>query len=191
MSRRLRKPKRCANSGAHPMCVRKNLATCILFENPHMKPGPCSRMEEDSAKQVKPKKYTLLEALFSKGPIIDRLIRYALGERSDQERKEELNRELFSYSTKGDVFGVRICLLLGAEPDARDENGKTPLMRIADAPHRSSDDWGDVIDIRDQLLVTAQVLSIYKPDISARDHEGMTAKEIAEKNDFYELAAIL
>ena len=196
MTRKLRRaePGKCSNQGKHPMCTRRNVAMCVLYENPYRAPGPCSRMPDEVIRIKRPpapKKFCLKELTSGKGPLTDRLCRFLFIKEINPERRAELDKDLLEYASKGDLIGVRGALFLGADPNARDENWMTPLMRIADAPMTRLTDWGDGIANKDRLLWTAATLLSYDPYLDAEDNQGRTALAIAFKNRFKELTLMI
>ena len=97
---------------------------------------------------------------------------------------------LLERAGMGDT-GIYSDLMCGANPDARDKNGRTPLMRIANGLKTRTNSFGREVDNRDRLFEAAKVLFRYDPDLEARDNEGLTARTIAMKNFFPDFARML
>lgn len=87
----------------------------------------------------------------------------------------ELDREIVEAAFVGDFVRVRSLIEQGANPDARDEEGRTPLFSAV---------LGNSVGLVGLLLEAGC-------DVNARDHEGWTALHFAAQEHLPELARIL
>lgn len=85
------------------------------------------------------------------------------------------DRLLLDYAANGNPDRVALMLSLGADPEAKDRSGRTPLLSAAAAGHK------DVV----QLLLEQSA------DYRARDARGATAPHIAAQNGHAEIVALL
>jgi len=94
---------------------------------------------------------------------------------SGDEKGNELNKSLLRAATTGDVERVRHLLLKGANVNAKNKDGRTPLHRAAEEGHNELS----------EILITNGV------DVNAQDNFGETPLHFAAVKDHKDIAELL
>ncbi len=91
------------------------------------------------------------------------------------DRERDPDSALFAAARTGDVSAIRSLVAAGADVDARDGSGRTPL----------------IIAAQEQMTAAAQALLDAGADVNAADAEGETAYPVAALSDNPELVGLL
>jgi uncharacterized protein len=104
---------------------------------------------------------------------IAQVLRAAL--EADKPAKGEANRRLLAAAERGDATAAALAIRAGASLEARDEQGRTPLL----------------LAVTEDRLAVAQLLAYMGADPQVADRNGVTALEHATRRGHDEMARIL